>query len=358
MNSSQDASGGLLPVDSALQHEPVAHRAPRPLPLFLELLRELSADDPELAQRALAGLRAYDCATRVERPPPKPEVARRRGACLRDHGGSGPAAVLIPSLINPPRILDLDEQVSLASAIGLMGRRSLLLDWGPAAERRELDVAGHVEHLLLPLLGDLGEPPALIGYCLGGTMAIAAANLTSTDRVVTLAAPWHFANYPDVSKAALNDMWSHARPAAEQFGALPMEVLQAAFWSLDPKRTVRKFAQFGLMEPGSAEARRFVELEDWSNEGEPLPYPAARELIEDMFAADRPGMNAWRIGEAAMTDGLPVPLLNIIAMNDRISPPDAAPGGDHVPLGAGHVGMIVGSARSELHEAIAAFLHD
>jgi polyhydroxyalkanoate synthase len=341
-------------VDSALQHE----RAPRPLPLFLELVRELSADEPELAQQALAGLRAYERAPRIERPPPMPEIARRGGACLRDHGGSGPAVVLIPSLINPPRILDLDEQVSLAAAIARMGRRTLLLDWGPAAVRRELDVAGHIEDLLLPLLDDVGEPPALVGYCLGGTMAIAAANLASTERVVTLAAPWHFAGYPVASKAALNAMWSHARAAAERFGALPMEVLQAAFWSLDPKRTVRKFVQFGRMEPASAEARRFVELEDWSNEGEPLPFPAARELIEDLFGADGPGTGAWRIGGRPMTDALSVPLLNIIAVNDRISPPDAAPGGEHAPLGAGHVGMIVGSVRERLHEAIAAFLHD
>jgi polyhydroxyalkanoate synthase len=334
----------------------VIQRAPRPLPLFLELVRELSAEEPELAHRALAGLRAYEGAPRLERAPPRPEIARRDGACLRDHGGSGAPAVLIPSLINPPRILDLDEQVSLAGAIARMGRRTLLLDWGPAAERRELDVAGHIEHLLLPLLRELAEPPALVGYCLGGTMAVAAANLATTERVVTLAAPWHFAGYPEASKAALNAMWAHSRAAAEQFGALPMEVLQAGFWSLDPKRTVRKFAQFGAMEPGTPEARRFVELEDWSNEGEPLPYPAARELIEDLFGADSPGANAWRIGERTVSDAVSVPVLNIIAMNDRISPPQAAPGGDHVALGAGHVGMIVGSARERLHQALAGFL--
>jgi polyhydroxyalkanoate synthase len=287
-----------------------------------------------------------------------PEIARRGGACLRDHGGSGPPAVLIPSLINPPRILDLDQQVSLAGAIALMGRHTLLLDWGPAAERRELDVAGHIEHLLLPLLRDVGDPAALVGYCLGGTMAIAAANIAATERVITLAAPWRFAGYPDGPRVALNDMWRHASPAAAQFGALPMEVLQAAFWSLDPKRTVRKFAQFGRMDPGSAEARRFVELEDWSNEGEPLPYPAARELIEDLFGADCPGTDAWRVGGRTMTDALSVPLLSIIAVNDRISPPEAAPGGNHAPIGAGHVGMIVGSARERLHETLGDFLHD
>src|SRR5206468_7127665 len=134
-----------------------------------------------------------------------------------------PPALLVPSLINPPRILDLDGQVSLTAAIARMGRRALLLDWGKADERSELSVAGHIEQLLLPLLRAIGEPPALVGYCLGGTMAIAAANLTSVERVVTLAAPWRFSRYPAASQAALQDMWDHSKGAAEALGALPME---------------------------------------------------------------------------------------------------------------------------------------
>ena len=137
------------------------------------------------------------------------------GACLRDHGGKGPPAVFIPSLINPPNILDLDSEVSLAAAIAAMGRRVLLLDWGKADARSQLSVAGHVEHLLLPLLRSISEPAALIGYCLGGTMAMAAANLVATERVITLAAPWNFAQYPEASRAALRDMWTHSERAAE-----------------------------------------------------------------------------------------------------------------------------------------------
>src|SRR6478672_5599158 len=165
MNSSPNARGGLLPQHSALQHE----RAPRPLPLFLELVRRVSERDPRLAADALAGLRAYETAPRRERPARKPAVAQVRSACLRDHGGEGPPAILVPSLINPPRILDLDEDVSLTSAIAGMGRRTLLVDWGNAEQRSELSVAGHVEELLQPLLRSMSEPVALIGYCLGGT---------------------------------------------------------------------------------------------------------------------------------------------------------------------------------------------
>jgi polyhydroxyalkanoate synthase subunit PhaC len=346
----------LLPEHSAPQHERAPHRAPRPLPLFLELVREVSEREPELARNALAGLRAYEQAPRRERPPPKPEVARVGGAALRDHGGSGPPAVLVPSLINPPRILDLDAEVSLTGAIAAMGRRALLLDWGKADERSGLTVAGHIEELLLPLLRSMSEPPALIGYCLGGTMAIAAANLIEVERLATIAAPWNFAFYPQGSKQALADMWRHSEATSRQLGALPMEVLQAAFWSLDPERTVRKFAEFGRLDPDGPEARRFVELEEWANEGEPLPYPAAKELIEQLFGEDLPGSGGWIVSGKPIGDELEVPVLHLTAEHDRIAPAATVPAGERIAIPSGHVGMIVGSARARLHEGLRGFL--
>jgi polyhydroxyalkanoate synthase subunit PhaC len=316
------------------------------------LVRRVSETDRELAHDALVGLRAYEKAERRPRPPRKPEVARVDGACLRDHGGEGAPAILIPSLINPPRILDLDEEVSLAAAVARMGRRALLLDWGKAKQRAELDVAGHIKHLLLPLLRSINEPAALIGYCLGGTMAIAAANLVECERVITLAAPWQFSRYPEHSRTALQDMWRHSQAASRELGALPMELLQASFWSLDPERTVRKFAEFGELDPTSAEAHRFVDLEDWANEGEPLPYPAARELIEDLFGGDLSGSGAWKVASTEVIDDLPVPLLNLTADRDHIAPAVTAAGAERIGIDAGHVGMIVGSARNRLHEAL------
>jgi polyhydroxyalkanoate synthase len=356
MNSSPDATGGLLPQHSALQHEPVAHRAPRPLPLFLDLVRQVSASDPQLGAEALTGLRAYERAPRRECQAPRPEIARIGGATLRDHGGDGPPVMLVPSLINPPRILDLDDEVSLTRAIAGMGRHVMLLDWGEARARSGLSVAGHVEQLLLPLLRRVGEPVALVGYCLGGTMAIAAGGLADVERVATLAAPWHFANYPEASMQALQDMWRHSEAAARGLGALPMEVLQAAFWSLDPERTVRKFAEFGRLDPASASARRFVELEEWANEGEPLPYPAAAELVDELFARDRPGSGTWNVGGRPVPERLAVPTLHLTAERDLIAPPQTAAAGNVIAIPSGHVGMIVGSARDRLHRELKTFL--
>jgi polyhydroxyalkanoate synthase len=327
------------------------------LPLFLELVRRTAERQPEVARQALEGLTVYERAQRSVARAPREEIARVGPAALRDHGGSGAPAVVVPSLINPPDVLDLDEQISLAGALARMGRRALLLDWGEAARRAELSVGGHIESLLLPLLDELGEPPTLIGYCLGGTMAVAAANLAQVERVATLAAPWRFANYPGDARAALLSIWGQAKAPAEAFGALPMEVLQAAFWSLDPERTVAKFADFAALEPGSARARRFVALEDWANEGEPLPLPAARELIEDLFGADLPARGEWRVAGRPMTDALSVPTLHFTAALDRIAPAATAPAGDRIEVPSGHVGMIVGrDAQERLHAPLARWL--
>lgn len=309
-----------------------------------------------MARAALAGLRAYQEVPPVPALPLAPVVCEADGTQLRDHGGEGPPVVLIPSLINPPRILDLDCATSLARAVAGMGRHVLLVDWGPAATRRDLDIASHVERLLLPLLDQIGEPPLLIGYCLGGTIAIAASSLVETAGLVTLAAPWDFSAYPDESRAALKDMWARAEPSAKSLGMLPIEVLQAAFWSLDPERTVAKFAHFASLDPRSPQARRFVALEEWANGGEAVPYPAARELIESMFRGNATGQDRWTVGGTAARIPIGLPTLHLTARDDRIAPAATAPPGPSEMIDAGHVGMIVGSARRQLHAAIRRFL--
>jgi len=230
---------------------------------------------------ALKGLRAYQDADRAAPLAPMPVVAERLGARLRDYGGTGAPVVFIPSLINPPNILDLSEERSLLRWLAGHGHHVLLVDWGlDVARRASLSIGEHVEEVLLPLVAALDEPPIFVGYCLGGTMAAAAAQLTASRGLATLAAPWFFSAYPDESRALLAHLWAAAQPALAALGVLPMEVLQSAFWSLDPSRTVGKFEAFADMAPGSSEARSFITLEDWANDGPPLPEAAARELFE------------------------------------------------------------------------------
>lgn len=353
MKRSNQLSGNLQEVPPALQHE----RGPRPLPLFLDLVRRVASDRPDEAQAALRGLALYQDAPRNSGRPMRACAHAYGPARLLDCGGDGPPAILVPSLINPPAILDLDDDVSFAAAVAAMGRKVYLLDWGPARDRASLDVGGHVESLLVPLVARLDEAPALIGYCLGGTMALAAAGAAPVERVATLASPWRFSAYPQKSRDGLGALWRASRPAAEGLGAMPMELLQSAFWSLDPDRTVAKFAAFAAFDPGSADARRFVALEDWANEGEPLPLPAARELIEDFFGADLPGQGMWMVAGRKVDPGpAQVPTMHFTAGRDRIAPNDTAPPGRAEAIDGGHVGMIIGRSRVRLIERLHPFL--
>jgi polyhydroxyalkanoate synthase len=149
-------------------------------------------------------------------------------------------------------------------------------------------------------------------------------------------------------------LWNDAQPAVSSLGLLPMEVLQSAFWSLDPARTVGKFEAFAAMAPDSAQARTFVTLEDWANDGPPLPEAAARELFEGFFQADSPGTGEW-LGEG---ETLPCPLLNIVSTTDRIVPAATAPAaGERLEVAQGHVGMVVGSrGREAVWQPLAAWL--
>lgn len=280
-----------------------------------------------------------------------PVAVRVGRAALRDYGGAGRPVVFVPSLINPPSVLDLSERNSLLRWLAGKGVRPLLLDWGsPGGDDRELDVAGHVEQLLLPLLVELGERVTLVGYCLGGTMALAAAARHPLVALGLIATPWQFSGFPEEARADMAALWERAAPAAEAMGVLPMEVLQSSFWRLDPERTIAKFEAFARMEPGSDAARGFVALEDWANDGAPLTLAAGRELLRDFFRNDVPGRGRWSVGGAPVHPAdLNLPVLEIISSTDRIVPAATAAGiGESRMLALGHVGMIVGSRAREV----------
>lgn len=320
------------------------------------MLRSTTAANPERLVRGLAGLRRYQEAPRTPPPAAMPAIAERHGALLRDYGGDGPDLIVVPSLINPPTVLDLPGK-SMLRWLATRGRRVLLLDWGSADARLDLSIAGHVEQILLPFMRALPSPADLAGYCLGGTMAAAAVRAGNARSLTLIAAPWHFSGFGAAQRASLARLWAQSKPLAERLGVLPMEVLQAAFWSLDPERTVGKYEQLANADDDTLAA--FVRLEDWANDGPPLPYPAARELLEDFFAADLPGGGTWHVeGQAIDPATLHRPILDIVSTTDRIVPAaSAANVGEAIRLDRGHVGMVVGSrAEEELWQPLAAWL--
>lgn len=334
-------------------------RGPHPLPIFLASVAATCAGDVARLDRVLAGLRRYQAAP-LAVPRAKGTIVAQAGTVtLRDHGtGGGYPVVLVPSLINPPDILDLAPGNSLIGALAAAGFRPLLIDWGNT-EPHGLGAA--VSARLVPLVGGLGVPVAMVGYCLGGTLAVAAAQLLGdrVSRLALLATPWNFGGYDATARAGMADWWAAAAPIARQLALVPMELLQPAFWSLDPAALAGKFARFG---DAAGSPDDFVRLEDWANGGAPLSLAATRDLAETLFAADETGRGTWSVGGVRIDPaGLACPILDVIAVRDRIVPAataiTAAGPGTPLCIDAGHVGMVVGRrAPAALWKPLAAWL--
>jgi polyhydroxyalkanoate synthase len=309
------------------------------------MLRNETAGDPARMRAALAGLKAYQRASRPAPPPPAPVLARIGRVTLRRYGAGGRPVLFVPSLINDSTILDLSIHNSMMRGLAARGLDPVLLDWGsPGADERALDVGGHVEEYILPALDAIGKDAVLAGYCLGGTMSIAAAALRPPPALILFAAPWDFGGFSSQTRNDLLALWRAAEPVAEKLGVLPAEVLQQIFWRIDPVRTIAKFEQFAAKDPEGAEGQNYVAVEDWANDGPPMPLAAGRQFMQGLLAGNLSASGEWLVaGKRIDPAELAIPVLNILSTTDRIVPAASAwTGGQRIALNEGHVGMVVG----------------
>lgn len=316
------------------------------------LWRETEAD-PDLRRRAFRGLRKYQEASRPAAPPPPTVHASVGSARLLHYGtenGRSPV-IFIPSIINPPQVLDLSEGRSMLRHMAAAGLDVYLVDWGrPASDNAMMGLADHVLERVLPLIASLDRPPILVGYCLGGTLALGAAAACEVKAVAALAAPWYFDGFPPADRDLIAGLWRRSKSICERLGYVPMEVLQSGFWGMDPARTVRKYAAFAEVEPGSDAERAFLAVEDWANGGPPLSFAAGCDLFEKFYGANSTALLNWQVGGVAVDPArLTCPTFSVQSETDRIVPASASVQlSEGLTLQLGHVGMIVGSKARDL----------
>jgi len=284
---------------------------------------------------------------------------------LLDYGAAGAAAacpvLVVPSLINRGYVLDLSAQRSLLRWLAGQGLRPFLVDWdrpGPEERRFTLTdyIAGRLEAALDAVRAETGTRPAVIGYCMGGLLALALAIRRQDDvsGLALLATPWDFHAGADAQGALAAAALPGLGPLMEARGELPVDIIQGLFAGLDPQLVLRKFLAFARLDPASPKAAAFVALEDWLNDGVALSAPVARECLGGWYGENTPARGAWRVaGEVVDPGRLARPSLCMVPAQDRIVPPDSAralagalPGTETLVPRLGHIGMVV-SAGAE-----------
>lgn len=310
----------------------------------------------------LAGIAAYRRHPWARNLPDPPEVWREGGSRMLDYGGTGPAMLVVPSLVNRAYVLDLMPDHSLLRWLAAHGVRPLLLDWGwPGALERRFTltdyVAGRLERALLAATGLANGPVLVVGYCMGGTLAVAAAQRRPelVRALVLLATPWDF-HAADALQARLTArLVPRLEPLMRAGGTLPVDALQMLFALLDPGGVAEKFRAFARLDQDSARARLFVALEDWLNDGVPLAAPVARECLAGWYGENSPATGAWQIaGLAVDPRRLRMPTLVMAPGRDRIVPPESARALAGLIEGAilheppmGHIGMVAGTGARQ-----------
>lgn len=331
------------------------------------LITELGMRGHQRVQAMISGIQKYHahpyCRTQSDADPVWTKGSARLLDYAPDADKKAPIAFIVPSLVNKGYILDLKSDRSFVRGLAEQGIRPLLMDWGnPGEDEQEYSLDDYVLEILVPALDQISAaspeaPLHLIGYCMGGTIAVAQAQyqqekLTS---LIALAVPWNFqAGLSSAAQLLLSqdDAW---QAILDGFGEMPVDLLQAFFANLDPNLCMNKFGRFDRMDLESRRAIEFVALEDWLNDGVPLVKKVAAECFSSWYGANSPYLGDWFVGgDRISPQNLTIPAMVAVPKSDKIVPPESALGlAEQIPNAtvltppSGHIGMVAGSRAKD-----------
>lgn len=331
------------------------------------LLKSLQNEAANRANDVLQGILRYQQSPYTPPEINRPVLWQKGNVRLLDYSSGkskGAAVLFIPSLINRYYILDLEKKRSMLAYLSGLGHRPMVLDWGaPGNTEQDFDCEDYISKILLPAIRfaykQTGRSVQLAGYCMGGVFALAAAQLLPKEvgSLALLATPWDF-HCRAFTSFLLDDTYQRKVEAmlAKQ-EAVPASVIQALFYMTDPFVFEHKFRRFYSLQPDSEEAKEFIALEHWVNDGIPMTVPLAKDCLIGWAQQNILQKEKWQVGGETITPtSIRQPAFVAIPKNDHVVPFECA-----MPLAAqlrhariicpdaGHVSMIVGcNARNDL----------
>lgn len=329
---------------------------------------ELAVEEEARARfyRWMEGIERYARFPQETRPVLSGKPIFEQGAAtLYDYGGNGAPLLVIPSLINRSYILDMEPKQSFMRFLSRHAGIAHLLDWGePEAEPTQLDMSGYIAQRLEPAIDLLyamyGQPVHLVGYCMGGLLAMAAASRQphKIGKLALLATPWDFHAKGMQRPPAL-------MPKPAWNGVLPPQLIHNWFYLQKPWSVHEKFARFGSYEESNPRLKEFVKIEQWLQDGVGMSARAAQECFIDWASENNTAKGRWNVeNQPILPQNIQKPTFIAIPERDGIvTPASTAPLLDFWPhahthrIEAGHITMIAGlKARQNLWNPLAKWL--
>jgi len=312
----------------------------------------------------IEGVRDYQQRHLPKESTPSRVIWRKANARLLDYGGApdAPALLCVPSLINRASIFDLHAKRSFVRFMRDAGVRVLILDWDtPGPRERRYGMSEYVDYLLLEALDSLRLQHRgalyLLGYCMGGLLAIAGAQLRpeSLDGLLLLATPFERVVAPELKE----EQWQAFEDFIRQQNALHPAITQTLFHLLDPWHFQNKFTRYS--ELNEADKIHFAYVEQWANDGIPLSRYVARECYIKWPKHNYFAQGNWRVrGQAIRPELISCPTLCVLPREDKIVPLlSSEPLAKRIPdistlsPQSGHISMLVGRwAKAELWQPL------
>lgn len=333
---------------------------------YHDLWKKIKPIQAELSSEAfLKGVQRYrDHDWQRTQPRYEKVMSFNRAELLLKKSQEGTPILVVPSMVNRSYILDLMPESSLLKSLEDQGFDVYLLNWlDPLAD--DLSTHTTIEETVNNIIGasidhlhnEYDQKVHLAGYCMGGTIALAAASMRQEQvaSLTLIATPWDFSAQPYAPLLDTSKAWGQF--FLKNTPLVPIDVIQGVFVTQDPKSAIERLIAYENIEDDD-QLKRMTAIEDWLADGIALEGKVAEHIYHDWFLENKPHSGKWWIGNHLIAPHrLEMPVAVVTAAKDKVVPTESSKSictsVDNVKefsVDAGHIGLMVGrKAKSQFY---------
>lgn len=278
-----------------------------------------------------------------------------------------PPVLMFIGLVSTSAIFDLHKKTSLVADLRDNGFDVYVLDWGSpgpgdGANTLETYLCKYLPRALKAvLLASNASEVSIVGYCMGGAMAISAMAAQPDlpiRNLVTMATPVDF-DHVGVRFEALHDPDQDVQAFVDpDTQCVPGNVVGSLFTIRKPTATAVQYANLveNLWNDVYVESHQAISR--WTATHVPLPGGVAMQVVDMWLRGNAFVAGTLRLnGRVADLGKVTCPVLSVLTLSDEIIPPasarpivDVLNSRDHevLEIEAGHIGLLIGRSAKKI----------